>query len=169
MVVAGNETTTKLLGNAVANNSRHPDQRSLVFADPALVEPWIEETLRYDTSTQLLARLLVEDLPLHGVTAPAGSRIVLALGAANHDERVFTDPERFDIDRDPAELAQSVSFGGGRHFCLGANLARLEAQIALRALVERVREVSVDHDAAVRFYSANVRGFARLPMTVVVR
>jgi cytochrome P450 len=169
MVVAGNETTTKLLGNALFHLTLHPDPCARVLGDEALVDPLIEETLRHDTSTQLLARLLVQDLSLHGVTAPAGSRILLALGAANHDERVFTDPERFDIDRDPAELGQILSFGGGRHFCLGANLARLEARIALRALVRRVRAVEVDHDRAVRFYSANVRGFARLPMTVTPR
>jgi cytochrome P450 len=103
------------------------------------------------------------------VTAPAGSQLVLLVGSANHDERVFTDPERFDVGRDPAEWGQLMSFGGGRHFCLGANLARLEARIALRALVRSVSSISVEHDRAVRFYSANVRGFAHLPMTVTPR
>ena len=169
MVVAGNETTTKLLGNAVHHLGRHPDQQAAVLGDPALVSPWIEETLRHDTSSQFLARLLVKDLTLYGVTAPAGAKLLLALGAANHDERVFTDPERFDLHRDPDELGQILSFGGGRHFCLGANLARMEARIALDSLVARVSHFEVDHQASVRFYSANVRGFARLPMTVRLR
>jgi cytochrome P450 len=172
MVVAGNETTTKLLGNAVFHLTADPEQRDRVFADPddtAPVNAWVEETLRYDTSTQLLARLLEQDLSLHGVTAPAGSKLVILLGAANRDERVFVDPERFDLGRDSSELAQTLSFGGGRHFCLGANLARLEARVVLRTLVRRVRGIDADHAKAVRFYSANVRGFARLPVTVGVR
>jgi hypothetical protein len=171
MVVAGNETTTKLLGNAAYHLTRDPEQLARVLADRdgGLVDAWVEETLRYDTSTQVLARLLTEDVTLHGVTAPAGSQLLLLLGSANHDERVFTDPERYDLDRDAAELGQIMSFGGGRHFCLGANLARLEARIVLRALVRDVAHVEVDHDRAVRFYSANVRGFAHLPMTVHAR
>jgi cytochrome P450 len=169
MVVAGNETTTKLLGNAVYHLTADPRQCARVFADPALVDAWIEETLRYDTSTQLLVRLLDEDLTLHGVTAPAGSKLLLGLGAANHDERVFTDAERFDLDRDPAELKQSLSFGGGRHFCLGANLARLEARVVLTSLVGRAQRIDADHEGAVRFYSANVRGFAHLPGRLVAR
>jgi cytochrome P450 len=169
MVVAGNETTTKLLGNAVFHLTADPRQRDRVFADPGLVDTWVEETLRFDTSTQLLARLLDVDLTLHGVTAPAGSKLLLGLGAANRDERVFSDPDRFDLDRDPGELQQLLSFGGGRHFCLGANLARLEARVVLTSLVRRAERIEAEHDAAVRFYSANVRGFAHLPVRVVTR
>ena len=169
MVVAGNETTTKLLGNALFHLAAHPDQRAEVFADPTLVEPWIEETLRFDTSTQMLARHLLQDVALHGRVAPAGSKLLIVLGSANRDERVFTRPDEYDVLRDRAELAQSLSFGGGRHFCLGANLARLEARIALGALVRRTRGFEVDRDAAVRVHSINVRGFARLPVTVEPR
>jgi cytochrome P450 len=172
MVVAGNETTTKLLGNALFHLSKDPDQVASAFADGddvSHVDPWIEETLRHDTSTQFLARHLRADLTRHGVTAPAGSKIVIALGAANHDDRVFSRPESFDIRRDASELSQIVSFGGGRHFCLGANLARLEARIALSELVRRAERLEVHDDQAVRFYSANVRGFASLPVTVRVR
>ena len=171
MVVAGNETTTKLLGNALAHLSREPGQLREVLADPtgSLVDPWVEETLRFDASTQYVARLVTRDLTLHGATAPAGSKLLLALGAANHDERVFTDPGRFDVHRGAAELGEHVSFGGGRHFCLGANLARLEARLVLRALVERAGDLEVHHDRAVRFYSANVRGFAHVPITVTPR
>jgi cytochrome P450 len=171
MVVAGNETTTKLLGNALHHLSGEPGQLREVLSDPTgpLVDSWVEETLRYDASTQYVARLVTRDLSLHGVTAPAGSKLLLALGAANHDDRVFTDPDRFDVHRSPAELAEHVSFGGGRHFCLGANLARLEARLVLRALVDRVSDLEVHHDRSLRFYSANVRGFARLPITVTPR
>lgn len=168
MVVAGNETTTKLLGNAVANISRHPDQRAAVFGDPSLVEPWIEETLRYEASSQLLARLTIKDFTIGGVTCPAGSKLMFNIGAANHDHEVFENAEEFDIRRDKAELAKHIAFGGGRHFCLGANLARLEARIALERLIEKCTAIEVTGEPQ-RFYSANVRGYASLPVTVQAR
>ncbi len=171
MVVAGNETTTKLLGHSLFHLTRHPDQLAKIFDGPdaELVNPWIEETLRYDTSSQLLARYLLRDVELHGVVAPQGSKLLLCLGAANRDDRVFSRPDDYDVFRDKDELAQILSFGGGRHFCLGANLARLETRIALTALVERVRSVEVEHDSCVRVHSVNVRGFASMPARVTVR
>ena len=134
-----------------------------------LVNPWIEETLRFDTSSQLLARYLLQDVELHGVMAPQGSKLLLCLGSANRDERVFSRPDEYDLTRDQDELAQILSFGGGRHFCLGANLARLEARVALTALVERAQSIEVDHDRCVRVHSVNVRGFASVPARVVAR
>ena len=169
MVVAGNETTTKLLGHAVFHLTRHSDQERAVFEEEFPVEPWVEETLRFDPSTQLIARLLVQDVELHGKVAPAGSKAVVLVGSANRDPRVFDRPDEFDIHRDKDELSKSLSFGGGRHFCLGANLARLEAQIALRELVRRVRRIDVDHASAKRVHSVNVRGFSSVPMSVEVR
>lgn len=169
MVVAGNETTTKLLGNAVSHLSRHPEQRRAVFADPRMVSAWIEETLRYDASSQLLARHTLADVSIGGTTCPAGSKLLLNIGSANHDETVFTESEEYDVFRDKAELAKHIAFGGGRHFCLGANLARLEANIALDELVSRCSSIDVDHDRAQRFYSANVRGYSSLPVTVTLR
>jgi cytochrome P450 len=168
MVVAGNETTTKLLGNAVHHLSRHPDQRAAVFADPALVGPWVEETLRYDASSQLLARHTLEDVTVGGVTCPAGSRLLLNIGSANHDEQVFADSEEYDVHRDGDELSRHIAFGGGRHYCLGANLARLEANVALEELVTRCSTIET-LPGAERFYSANVRGFASLPVRVTLR
>lgn len=164
MIVAGNETTTKLLGNCVYWGHRNPDQLDRVLADDALVPAWVNETLRYDTSSQLLARYLADDVALHGQVAPAGAQLVLLLGSANRDPAAFPDPERYDLDRDTAQL---VSFGGGRHYCLGVNLARLEANVALSELVARVRHVEVDESAGVeRVHSSNVRGFAHLPVVV---
>jgi len=172
MVVAGNETTTKLLGNALFHLSAHPGQREQVLAPSAgidLVAPWVEETLRFDTSTQMLARYVVRDIELHGRTMPAGSKLLLFLGSANRDERVFSRPAEFDIHRSKEELAQSLSFGTGRHFCLGANLARLEARVVLAELVRRVESFEVHAERAVRVHSVNVRGFASLPVTFTRR
>ncbi len=168
MVVAGNETTTKLLGNAWYWAWRNPDERSKPFADPSLIPAWVEETLRYDTSSQMLARITTTDVALHDRVIPAGDRVVLLAGSANRDERVFPDADRYDLDR-PPQQAQLASFGFGRHFCLGASLARLEARVALEELVGRVAEYDIDPDGISRVHSVNVRGFAHLPTTVKAR
>jgi len=170
MVVAGNETTTKLLGNALFHLAANPAQQAEVFANPDdLVDPWILETLRHDTSSQMLARYVARDVELHGTTVPEGSKLLVLLGSANRDEDVFTSPTVFDVHRSPDELGDSLSFGSGRHFCLGANLAKLEARVALRELVRRVDGLEVHANRAVRVHSTSVRGFAELPITFSVR
>ena len=166
MIVAGNETTTKLLGNAVYWAAKNPDELAKALTDQSRIPAWVNETVRYDGSTQLLARFLLEDVTLHGRVAPAGSQLVLLLGAANRDDAVFPDPDRFDIDRDTTQM---VSFGGGRHYCLGANLARLEGRVALEELAARVRGIEIDEARAERVHSVNVRGFAHLPVVVQPR
>jgi cytochrome P450 len=163
MVVAGNETTSKLLGNAWYWAWRNPDERAKLFANPERVESWIEETVRYDTSTQVLARTTASDIELHGETIPAGGRVLLLVGSANRDEAVFPDPDRYDLDRDTNQLA---SFGVGRHFCLGAPLARLEARIALTELLDHVADYEIDGAGIRRVHSVSVRGFASIPSTV---
>ena len=168
MVVAGNETTTKLLGNAWYWAWRNPEQRNKVFADPSKISTWVEETLRYDTSTQLLARISTCDIELHGGVIPAGDRVVLLVGSANRDPRVFSSPDTYDLDR-PEPLPQIASFGFGRHFCLGASLARLEAQVALQELVSAVSSYEIDAAETKRVHSVNVRGFASLPSMVSLR
>ncbi|HEY9251615.1 MAG TPA: cytochrome P450 [Nocardioides sp.] len=172
MVVAGNETTTKLLGNALFHLGAHPSQLAEVFAvpeDTAPVGAWIEETLRHDTSSQMLARYVAEDVELHGQVVPAGSKLLVLLGSANRDERVFTAPDVFDIHRPSDELGRIMSFGVGRHFCLGANLARLEARVVLAELVRRTSGFEVHAGRAVRVHSTSVRGFAELPVTFTRR
>jgi hypothetical protein len=166
MVVAGNETTTKLLGNAWYWGWRHPDERAKPFDDGSRVADWIEETLRFDTSSQMLVRVARTDLELHGTTIPAGDRVLLLVGSANRDGAVFPEPDRYDLDRDTSRL---VSFGSGRHFCMGAPLARLEARIALGELTRLVSAYDVDPAGIERVHSINVRGLAALPTTVTLR
>jgi hypothetical protein len=161
MIVAGNETTTKLLGNAVYWLSRNPEQREKVRGDPALIPLWVEETLRYDNSTQALARLVARDVELHGEKLRAGEKVVLLVGSANRDERVFPDPDRFDVLRN---TQRSLAFGQGTHFCLGASLARLEGRVALEELERRLPGWEVELVGSVRVHSVNVRGFAVLPI-----
>ena len=165
MVVAGNETTTKLLAHAWYCAWANPDERAKVFADPGRIPDWVEETLRYDTSSQMLARVTTTDVTLHGTTIPAGDRVLLLAGSANRDHRQFPDPDRFDLDRDTTGIA---SFGVGRHFCMGASLARLETRVVLEELVKRVGSYEIDAEGAKRVHSVNVRGFATLPTTFEV-
>jgi len=164
MVVAGNETTTKLLGNAVYWGARNPDQLAGTYADHSLIPLWVEETLRYDTSSQLLARVVAEDIEFHGTTLHAGDTLLLVPGSAHRDERVFDSPDEFRIGRDIG--SKLLSFGSGAHFCLGAHLARMEARVALTELFTRIRGYEVDEADAERVHSSSVRGFAKLPVTV---
>lgn len=164
MVVAGNETTTKLLANAAYWGFKNPDQLAPVFDNHDLITPWVEETLRYDTSSQILARAVVEDLTLYDTAIPDGDVLLLLAGSANRDERVFENPDEYRIGRDIG--SKLVSFGSGAHFCLGAHLARMEARVALTELFKRIRGYEVDEGNAVRVHSSNVRGFAHLPIAV---
>ena len=166
MVVAGNETTAKLLANAWYWAWNNPAERVKPFADPGRIDDWIEETLRFDGSSQTLARTVTEDVELYGRRIPKDGRVLLLIGSANRDPRAFPDPDRYDLDRVTTE---SVGFGAGRHSCLGAPLARLEARIALNELVGRVKDYDIDPSRAKRVHSVNVRGFESLPTTVEIR
>ncbi|EHR53660.1 cytochrome P450 [Saccharomonospora marina XMU15] len=167
MVVAGNETTTKLLGNALYWGWRNPGELAKPMADPGRIDDWVEETLRYDTSSQIIARTTTRKLHYHGEDVPEGSLLLLLPGSANRDERAFDRADTFDLDRDRSK--QLTSFGGGSHFCLGAHLARLEARIALTEFTSRVRDYDIDERNTQRVHSTNVRGFATLPVRVEVR
>ncbi|MET9215106.1 MULTISPECIES: cytochrome P450 [unclassified Nocardia] len=166
MVVAGNETTTKLLGNALYWAARTPGEYAKVVAAPDLVPDWVEETLRFDTSSQIVARSATTDIEMHGRTIPAGAKVLLLMGSANRDSAVFPDGDIFRIDR--PEKGALASFGAGVHFCLGAHLARLETTIALREFASRVGDYTLHDAGIVRVHSTNVRGFATLPITTEV-
>ncbi|MBF9520419.1 cytochrome P450 [Mycobacteroides chelonae] len=166
MVIAGNETTTKLLANAVYWGHRNPDQLAAVHADHELIPLWVEESLRYDTSSQILARTVAEDMTFYDTTVAAGDILLLLPGSANRDDRVFENADEYRIGREIG--AKLVSFGSGAHFCLGAHLARMEAKVALTELFTRIRRYEIDESASVRVHSSNVRGFASLPITVEV-
>ena len=163
MVVAGNETTTKLLGNALYWLWRNPSERDRLRADPTLVPRWVEETLRYDNSTQALARLVAQDVELHGQKLREGDRVVLLVGSGNRDERVFPDPDRYDLLRD---TSASLAFGQGVHFCLGASLARLEGRVALEEVWKRIPHYEIETAGLARVHSVNVRGFSALPIGI---
>ena len=132
LLTAGHETTMNLIGNGLLALLRHPDQMARLRSDPTLIRSAVEEMLRYDSSVQLTVRTATSDAEIDGRAITAGDQVVALLGAANRDPEVFPDPERFDVGRtDNRHLA----FGAGPHFCLGAALARVEAQVAMSRLV----------------------------------
>jgi cytochrome P450 len=161
LVIAGNETTTKLIGNALYWLGRFPDQRARLLADRDAITGGVEEVLRFDTSTQGLARLLTRDVELHGVTLPAGMKGLLLFGSANRDPRRWDRADELDVTRNPAG---HVAFGHGIHHCLGAALARLETRVALEELLPRLGAYEIDDAGSTRVHSGNVRGFATLPI-----
>lgn len=163
LLVAGNETTTNLLGNAVLCLDEHPAVAGHLRAAPDLLPALIEETLRYRSPVQAMFRRATADTPLGDRTIPAGARVVAWIGAANRDPAQFPAPDRFDPARQPN---RHLAFGQGVHFCLGAPLARLEARIALAALVARLPDLRRDPAAPLeRLASFIVYGVRRLPVT----
>lgn len=162
-VIAGHETTTKMVANAVELLSRHPGPRGELVDDPSLAPDVVEEVLRFHNSTQYMHRTLTRDHTMHGRTMREGDSVLLLIGAANHDPREFgPTAEEFDIHR---RAERHLAFGYGAHFCLGAHLARMEGRIALEEIHRRMPDYEVDHDRKVRFHSSNVTGWTHLPLT----
>ncbi len=166
MVVAGNETTTKLLGNALYWGKRHPEQMALVKTDPGKVVNWVEETLRFDNSSQIVYRTITCDKEYHGKVIPQGSRVAMLIGSANRDDRVFDNPEHYDLNRDCSE---TLSFGKGVHFCLGARLARLEGRVCLEEFLKVFSDWDYSEDDLVRIHNSNVRGFLNMPIALTLK
>ena len=160
---AGNETTTRLIGWAGTVLADHPDQRRELAEDPTLVRGAIEELLRYEPPAPHTGRYVTRNVELHGRTVPEGSVMLFLNGAANRDERRFTDPDRFDIHR---EITGHLTFGFGVHFCLGAALARLEGRVALEELLARFPEWEVDRAGAKLSPTSTVRGWETLPLVL---
>ena len=160
---AGHETTVNLIGNGLLALHRNPDQLALLKARPELIGNAIEEFLRYDSSVQMTGRVALEDIEdLGGKRIPKGESVLCLLGSANHDPAVYPDhPERLDIRR---PNVKPLSFGGGIHFCLGAQLARIEAEIAISTLLRRLPELRLDDAENPEWRPTFVlRGLKRLP------
>ena len=159
LLIAGNETTTNLIGNGLYALLRHPEQHHRVWTDPSLLPQAIEEMLRFDSPVQLTTRLAKGDMELGGTKIPAGDWMYFVLAAANRDPNPFPDPDRFDCDR---EGNRHVSFGAGPHFCLGAPLARLEALIAFRSLAHRYPKLRLEGETPEYRNNFNLRGLKAL-------
>jgi cytochrome P450 len=164
MLVAGHVTTTLLLSNAVLCLDAYPDVYTRVQADRSLVPGMLEETLRFMTPIAALVRVTASDAEVGGVTIPANNLVGVMMSTANRDKRVFTDPHTFDPAREPNP---HLSFGRGLHFCVGANMARREARIAMNALFDRFPRLRCDPDNPPTFMTnPNLNGVARLPVRI---
>ena len=160
---AGHETTANLIGNGMLALHRNPAQWRLLQEQPELVPNAIEEMLRYDSSVQISARVTMEDVELGGEAISAGETIITLLGAANRDPAVFAEPDRLDVQR---RDIKPISFGGGIHFCLGAQLARLEGEIAFTRLMQRLPGLTLpEKDRPDWRQSFTLRGLQHLPVT----
>ena len=162
---AGHETTVNLIGNGILALYRNPDQLALLKAKPELMTNAIEEFLRYDSSVQMTGRTALEDIEdLGGKRIPKGESVLCLLGSANHDPAVYPDrPDRLDITR---PNVKPLSFGGGIHFCLGAQLARIEAEIAIATLLRRLPNLRLDNAENPEWRPTFVlRGLKSLPAT----
>lgn len=159
---AGTETVGRLFGWLGKLLGEHSDARRELVGDPALIPGAVEEVLRMEPPVHSIARYVSNDVEYHGQTVPAGSALLLMAGSANHDERRFADPERFDIRRS----ANHLSFGRGTHFCLGASLARVEGRIALEEILRRWPDWTIDMDNAVRAPTSTVRGWDSMPAVI---
>jgi cytochrome P450 len=161
LYVAGHETTVNLIGNGLLALLRHPEERRRLQDDPALLPGAIEELLRYDGPVQRTGRMAACDAEIGGVPIPAGSLVLGLLGAANRDPAQFAEPDRLDLGRDEP---RHLGFGSGIHYCLGASLARLEAQVAIGTLVRRFPALTLAAECPAWRPSSTLRGLEALPV-----
>ena len=161
LLVAGNETTTKMLTEMMRLLGEHPEQWEMLRSDPSRIDRVVEETLRLSTPTQGMWRVVTRETQLGGVTIPSGARLVIVFSSANRDEQLYEEPDRFDPDRE--NLRNHLAFGKGIHFCLGANLSRLEGQVALQELTRRIESFRLaDTNTYDYFPSFMLRGLTHL-------
>jgi cytochrome P450 len=160
---AGNETTGRLIGWMGSTLARYPQQRAELASDPALIPSAVEEVLRLEPPGASIARYVTRPVELYGRVVPAGSAMLLLVGAANRDPERYEDPERFDIHR---KRGMHLTFNVGLHYCLGSALARLEGRVALEEILRRWPTWEVDWDETKFQQTSTVRGWERLPLLV---
>jgi cytochrome P450 family 142 subfamily A polypeptide 1 len=162
LLVGGNETTRNTIAGAVLALSRHPEQHRRLVEHPALLPTAIEEFLRWVTPIMNFRRTATRDVALRGTRIKAGDQVIMLHGSANRDEDVFADADVFDVGRDPNP---HLAFGVGTHFCLGANLARLEIRVMFEELLRRFPDLRVpDAAEVVRYPSTFIRGWSAMPV-----
>lgn len=166
LLVAGNETTTNLIGNGLAVLLDAPEVLARLRSEPDRVPDAVEEMLRYDSPVQGLARFVVRDVDLAGVRLSAGEVVLCLIGAANRDPEAFPNADTFDLDRTER---RHLSFGQGIHYCLGAPLARLEADVVFRTLLDRYESIEVGEGGVERGGTLLLRGPVRFPLRVIRR
>jgi cytochrome P450 len=165
LLVAGNETTTKMLTEMMRLLAENPDQWTAVKADPSRIPAIVEETLRLSTPTQGMFRVTTREVELAGVTIPKGGRVVIVFSSANRDESVFDNPDEFDPER--TNLGDHLAFSKGTHYCLGANLSRLEGRVALEEIVKRIDSFTLPDTNDFAYHpSFMLRGLIKLDLDI---
>ena len=162
LAIAGNETTTKLIGNLAYRLWQHPEQRRLLVNDPSLIPNAVEEVLRFDGSSQIIVRVVGKDVEMRGKQLKAGQKVGLCIISANRDEDKYEAPDRFNVLRGARD---HMAFGFGIHSCLGAALARMEVRVVFEEILKRLPEYEIREDALARAHNPNVRGFTHVPST----
>lgn len=162
LYAAGTETVGRMLGNAAVLLAAHPDQRAVLVEEPAVITGAVEELLRFEPPSPVQGRWVAAPTTWYGVDVPVDAKLLLLTGSAGRDERVFPDPDRFDVRRKPA---QHLSFGYGIHFCVGAALARMETKVAIEETLQRFAEWDVAPGGAVRQHTSTVRGYESVTIT----
>jgi cytochrome P450 len=167
LLPAGAETTYRLTGSTLFALLSHPEVLEELRADPGRLDAILEEVLRWESPVQYVSREATRDVDLGGIVLPAGGLAMLAIGSANRDETHFDDPDRFVVDR--RNIGDHVAFGFGEHFCAGSHLGKLEAKIAVGALLERLPNLRLDRDTPARMVGLAFRSPDRLPVRFDVR
>jgi len=163
LITAGHETTTNLIGNGMLALLSNPDQAQRLRDQPELIRPAIEEFLRYDSPVQITSRIVSSNLEIDGHELQSGQRVLIVIGSANRDPDVFTDPDHVDVGRKPNP---HLTFGMGSHYCAGAPLARLQAAIAIGALINRLPDLQLARESQTWRSNASFRGLLQLPCSV---
>ena len=159
--LAGYDTLARTVGNGLLALYRHPDQRRELVEDVSLIPNTFEEVMRWEAAFQFSGRWTTRDVELHGSVIPAERRVLLLIGSANRDERVWDDPEKFDIHR---QIDRQIGFGSGVHLCTGTHLARMQGRVMLEELLSRFPNYEIAEDRLVRSYSTNFRGYQHVPL-----
>jgi cytochrome P450 len=160
LAIAGNETTTKLIGNMAYRLWQHPEQRRMLVEDPGLIAKAVEETLRFDGSSQIIVRRVGKDIEMRGKKLKVGDRVGLCIISANRDPEKFENPDVFDIRRGSRD---HMAFGFGIHSCLGAALARLETRVVFEEVLKCIPGYEIEEAGLKRAHNPNVRGFTHVP------
>lgn len=160
LAIAGNETTTKLIGNMAYRLWEHPEQRQWLVEDPSMIPNAVEETLRFDGSSQIIVRRVGQDVTIRGKQLRKGDRVGLCIISANRDPDKYKDPDVYNVRRGARD---HMAFGFGIHACLGAALARLETRVVFEEILKRIPDYVIEPDGLKRAHNPNVRGFTHCP------
>ena len=166
LFATGEETTVNTIGNGILALLSNPEQMEMLIREPTIIQNAVEEILRYDSPVQMTRRIAIDNIEIGHQTIPAGEKIILCLGSANRDPAQFPNPEQLNLNRCEND---HLAFGDGIHYCLGAALARSQAQIAINTLVQQFPDLKLASDKLEWRKNMSLRGLKTLPLTFTCR